>query len=290
MKKLVFSLIVAGLSAATPLIAANSVEAPSRMVSRQAGDPAAQVRELARLARINDLGGLVRASVPPGLYDQMRAAYELHRHEPVSEHDGAEFAEGLGRFSAPDAVDQLMAEIEPKLVEARPKAPAAIMMGLGALQMAVLSEDNRLTAEQRASLQQMIPGLQRWANGTDFLSSIAMRQALTLVSDAVRSTGVRSLDDLRALSFEQVLGKAEPLFAAGKQALLVYGLDVDAIVDTMQVEVVSIDGSRARVRTTITVFDAPIAAEHELVLIGDRWYGKHAVDHWSMHIDREHRG
>ena len=289
MKKLMFSLIVAGLTASAPLFAA-AVEVPSRTAGRQAADPAAQVRELARLARINDLGGLVRASVPQQLYDKMRSAYELHRHEPVSVQDGAEFAEGLGKFSAPDAVDQLMAEIEPKLVEARPKAPAAIMMGLGALQMAVLSEDNKLTAEQRASLQQMIPGLQRWANGTDFLSSLAMRQALTLVTDAVRGTGVRSLDDLRALSFEQVLGKAEPLFAAGKQALLVYGLDVDAIVDTMQVEVVSIDGSRARVRTTITVFDAPIAAEHDLVLIGDRWYGKHAVDHWSMHVDRGHQG
>jgi hypothetical protein len=39
------------------------------------------------------------------------------------------------------------------------------------------------------------------------------------------------------------------------------------------------------VRTTIEVFDAPIAAEHELVRIEGRWYGEHAKSTWQFGDD-----
>lgn len=290
MKGIALSLFVVGLmSAASPLAAQNQKEI-QRSAAISAADPAAQILDLALMLRANDLAGLVRATVPPSAYQQMRQAYELHRQQPTSASERAEFAEKLAKFSAPDAVDRLMAEIEPKLVEARPKAPAAVMMGLGALQMAVLSEDTRLTADERASIQQALPSLQRWASDTDFLSSLAMRQTLTLVADAVRSTGIHSLDDLKSMSFEQVLGKAENLLAASKQALLIYGLDLNAIVDSIQVEVIAINGTTARVRTTVTVFDAPISREHDLVLLDGRWYGKQAVEHWSAHLAEHGQG
>jgi hypothetical protein len=291
MKGIALSLLIAGLVSVTgPVFAQNpSNNQRSTVKAAAVADPAQQIREVARLLRANDLSGVVQAAVPPSTYQQMRQAYELHRMQPTTEAERAEFAEGLAKLNAPDAVDQLMAEIEPKLVEARPQAPAALMMGLGALQMAVLSKDSELTDDERASLQQALPGLQQWATTTDFLSSLSMRQALTLVSDAVRGTGIRSLDELKQMSFEQVLGKAESVLAAGKQALLIYGLDVNAITDTLQVETVSIDGATARVRTTITVFNAAVSREHELVLVDGRWYGKAAAEKWSArataHVD-----
>jgi len=290
MKSIALSLLIVGLiSTVNPLLANNRAE-NQRITVVAAPDPAEQIRDLARLLRSNDLAGLIQATVPPSHYAQIRQAYELHRMQPITEKERAEFAEGLGKLSAPDAVDRLMIEIEPKLVEARPKVPAAVMMGLGALQIAVLSDDNHLTTAQRASLQQALPGVQQWASTTDFLSSLSMRQALTLIADAVRNTGIRSVDELKLMSFEQVLAKAEYMVAASKQALLIYGLDLNAIADSIQVEVLAINGSTARVRTTVTVFDAPIAAEHDLVLLDGRWYGREAVEHWSKHTARHAQG
>ena len=43
-----------------------------------------------------------------------------------------------------------------------------------------------------------------------------------------------------------------------------------------------IDGSTARVRTTVTVFNAPIATEHDLVLLEGRWYGKEAAENFDV--------
>ena len=133
-----------------------------------------------------------------------------------------------------------MQEIEPKLVEARPQAPGAIKMGLGALQMALSSPDAELTEEQRAALRQAMPGLQRWLTSTDFLSSLSMRQALTLVTDAIRGTGLDSIDELRMLSLEEALAQAGSVLASAKQAVRIYGLDLDAIADTLAVEVLAI--------------------------------------------------
>jgi hypothetical protein len=286
LKLLSVSLLLAGAIAATqPLLAASSAAAAPQASNQSIPDPAQQVREVVRSLRANDLAALVRAMVPPSKFQEIRQAYELQRGEPISPEQRAEFEEKLARFTAPDAVDTLMAEIEPKLVEARPQVAGATMMGIGAAQMAIASPESDLTAEQRATLQAALPGIQRWVTTTDFLSSTSMRQALTLVTDAARATGIGNLDQLKMLSFEEVLAKAGNMLAASKQALRIYGLDLDAIAASAQFETVAIEGNTARVRTTVTVFDAPVSGEFELELVEGRWYGKHALEEIDVEID-----
>jgi len=280
-KRLFVSLLFAGLIAALPPV--TQAAAPSQQgLSQTIADPAQQLRAMANMLRANDLPGLLSALLPPTQLQQLRLAYDLHRTEPSSDADRVKFAEALAKLNAVDSVDQLMAEIEPKLQEARPQAVGAVMMGLGALQVAVASPQAELTELQRAALQSMLPGLQRWATNTDFLSSASMRQALTLLSNAARSSGVNNLDQLKMLSLDEVLAHAGSLLAAGKQAVRIYGLDLDAITDSLQVQVLSVDGHNARVRATWMVFDAPVSSEHDLVWVAGRWYGKDVAAHWSV--------
>lgn len=242
-------------------------------------DPAAQLEATARLFAQDDLSGLAQSLVPPEQWEQAKLAYELHKIAPIEEHDREEFDEAIARFTGPTAVDDLMAEIEPKLDEARPQAPGALMMAFGAANVAVNSPDSDLTDDQRAALISALPGVQRWATGTDFLDPVALRQALTLVVDAARGTGIDDIDDFKTLTLEQVLDRAEPVFAAAKDAVRGYGLDLDAIAQSMRVEVLSNDGRDAKVRMTVMVFDAPVWAEQELELVDGRWYNKEALRH-----------
>jgi hypothetical protein len=288
LKLLSMSLLLAGaFAAAQPVLAASTAAAAPQATSQSIPDPALQVREVVRSLRANDLAGLVRTMVPPSKFQEMRQAYEIKRGEPISAEERAEFEEKLARFTAPDAVNTLMAEIEPKLVEARPQVAGATMMGIGAAQMAIASPESDLTPEQRATLQAALPGIQRWVTTTDFLSSESMRQALTLVTDAARATGIGNLDQLKMLSFEEVLAKAGNMLAASKQALRIYGLDLDAIAASAQFETLAIEGDTARVRTTVTVFDAPVSGVFELVLIEGRWYGKHALEEIRIDSDEQ---
>lgn len=285
-KLLTMSMLVAGLTLAMPALwAANAlVERPSAAVV-SAPDPAQQVRALVSSLRGNDLAAALRASVPPAQLQKLQQAFDVARARPLTDADRAEFEQAISQLTAPDAVDQLMAKIEPKLVEARPQAPGAIMMGIGGLQMALASPEAELTDEQRNSLRAMLPGLQQWLTSRDFLSSDTVRQALTLVTQAARDASVSNLDQLQMLTFDEVLARAGRVFAASKQAVKLYGLDLDAIAGTLDVQVLAIEGDTARVRSTVTVFDAPIALEHELVLVDGRWYGKHALEHIQIDAD-----
>lgn len=286
MKRIMLSLCIASL-----LVAASPTWSKEANHSAQAStvsvpNPAASLESMAQSFRANDLLGLTQSAIPPASYNLLRQGYELARLQPVSEEDRVEFDRALGKFIAADAVDQWMIEIEPKLEQARPQVPAAMLMGMGALQMAVLSEDSKLSVEEREMLKNALPGLQQWASSRDFLDSAILRQALTLVADAIRGSGVRNLDDAKQLSFEQALGQAEQVLASTKQALRLYGLDLDAIVDTLKVDVVSVEGNQAIVRATITAFNAPISREHQLVLLNGRWYPKDAAKHFSVDIEQ----
>lgn len=274
--------VLAGTS--SPLLAKERAPAPQQRATHVvAPDPARQIQDLARLFRAGDVAAIAQAVVPPSKWEEVRLVYELKRLEPVTDADRAEFAEKLARVTAPHAVDELMAEIEPKLEKARPQAAGALLMGFGAMQMAVASPDSELTDEQRAALQSALPGIQQWASTTDFLSSSVMRDALTLLTDAARRIGVTDIDQLKAMPLDDVLDRAGTLLAAAKDAVRLYGIDLDAVADSLRVEVLTNDGQTARVRTTITLFDAPVWAEHDLVLVEGRWYGKHTMDHWSAH-------
>lgn len=243
-------------------------------------DPAAQIEDMARLFQAGDLVGLAQAAIPPAHYEELKVAWELQRLAPAPEREREEFNEQIARIVAPDAVEQLMAEIEPKLAQHRPQAPGAVLMGLGALQLASTSPESDLTPEQRAALTQALPKIQAWASSTDFLSAETMRDALTLVTAAARRTGINDLDQLRALPLEALIERAGGVFVAAKDAVSLYGIDLDQVAQTLQVDVLQLEGSDARVRATVKLFDAPLSAEFDLVLVDGRWYGKQTLQHW----------
>lgn len=255
-----------------------------------AADPSVQLQDLVRQFRSNDLAAIVRGSLPPAHYQTLLDKYEEARSKPISDKDRADFAEGLQKLIAPDAVDQLMAEIEPKMRERAVQSEGMILMGLGAMNMAVTSPDSDLTEEQRAMLKRALPGIEAWVIETDFFSVDTLRQALTLMADAARRTGISDLDQIRMLSFEQLLAHGGRMLGAGKQAVKLYGIDLDAIVSTARMEVLEVEGDEARVRTTVTVFDAPLHFEQSLVLVEGRWYTKEAARDWNRHVHIEFDG
>jgi hypothetical protein len=271
------ALLAAGLAVAPASLPAREAPPIASAARISTPDPAVQIRHLGRLFRAGDLAGLAQGLVPPATWEEIRLAYELKQLDGVDDHERAAFAEQLDRIAGMDAVDRLMAEIEPQLEKARPQAAGALLLGMGAMQVALASPDSDFTESQRAALQSALPGIQRWAGSTDFLSSHTLRQALTLLTDAVRRTGVTDLDQLKQLPLESALDRAGMVFAAAKDAVRLYGVDLDAIADSLQVEVLEVDGDSARVRATVMLFGAPVWSEHDLVLVEGRWYGKDAV-------------
>lgn len=267
--------LAAGSASAVP--AQGIVQNPNAASAVGAPDPAAEIGQLARLFRAGDLAGLAQALTPRSKWETARAAFEVKRRKPTTESARARFAEKINELTAPDAVDRMMAKIEPELAKARPQLPGMLLMAFGGIQVALKSPDSKLTDAQRKAIESALPGFQRWATSTDFLSSESMRSALTRLTEAARGTGITDIDQLKALPLEGVLERASPMLAAAKDAARTYGIDLDAIADSLKVDVLDRNGDKARVRTTVTVFGAPVWAEYDLVLVEGHWYGEHVV-------------
>lgn len=280
-KILSLALLAAGLAGAAPdLLAASATPAAAIAVP----DPAQQMQEWARLFRQGDLRALAQAMTPAGKWEEARLMYELKRLDEVSDQDRAEFAEQIEKITAPDAVERIMAELEPQLVEARAQWPNAMMMGIGAANFALASPETKISDEQRLMLQTALPGVQQWVSSTDFLSADRLREALELLTDAARATGIDELDDLNSLSLEEALDRASPVLTAAKKAARLYGVDLDAMADSLQVEVIAMEGDTAQLRSTVQVFGAPLWHEYEVRLVEGRWYPKGSIHH----VHRDH--
>ena len=92
-----------------------------------------------------------------------------------------------------------------------------------------------------------------------------------IVCGTARKLGVSSLTEVQALGFEQMLGKAGIALGGLKQVLAVYGVSVDGMLDSFRAETKSRSGDRAVVHYEFQSFGVKVAADTELVLVGDRW-------------------
>jgi len=294
MKAKILSLALAAAGLTTGAFALSSLgsgdavaaTAPARVYtveSSQAPDPARHVLDLVRHFRNDDVRSLIQATMPPEAWEEARLKYEVERQQPTSESDRARFAADWERATSPDAVDRIMAEVEPKLAEARAQLPGALLMGFAALQMAVESPDSGLTELQRRNLKALAPGVQQWATSVDFLSADRLRHAVTLVTDSLRDTGLDDLEAIKALPMEVLVDRFAPVLGAAKAAVREYGVDLDGVADSLQVEVLEMEDDVARIRTTITLLGGQVSGDHSLILVDGRWYPGELGTHFRSH-------
>ena len=111
-----------------------------------------------------------------------------------------------------------------------------------------------------------------------FTEPESVKKVLAIASRAAREMNLKTLDEARALSFEQSMDKGRIAFLALKEALAVYGFSIDQTLDSVKPEVLSNDGTTAKVKVGYTLLGTPLAMETELVNREGRWYGKEALD------------
>jgi hypothetical protein len=101
---------------------------------------------------------------------------------------------------------------------------------------------------------------------------------LAIATKTARDLDLKTLDQARALSFEQSMQKARIALGGFKAALGVYGFSVDQTLDSVKPEVVANDGKTASVKVSYTLLGAPLTATTEMVNVDGRWYGKDTIE------------
>ena len=106
-------------------------------------------------------------------------------------------------------------------------------------------------------------------------------------SQVQRYLTAKSIDEARALSYDQAMQKAGIVLAGVKQVFAVYGLNMDKALDSVKVETAATTGDAAKVKISYTAFDQPFSTESDLVRVDGKWYGKQAIEQWNKHQQEE---
>ena len=291
MQKLTRIALLAALAAAgfgcnqQPAATAPTASAPAA-VAAPAATPDVAVAMAVKALRDNNLAGLFAASLPPGEYAKLKADWNKDiNSEPVSEEDRKQFTETMTKLTAPGAEDKMFAEIKPQLDEMDKQAaqiPMMVAMGQGFAQSAI-QQNKDLTDAQKTQVSQLLDATAKWAQTTKFTDPTLVKSAIAVVCKTARDLNLKSVDEARALSYEQGMQKAGIVLGGVKQVLAVYGLNMDKALDSVKVQTVTATGDTAKVKISYTAFDTPFSTESDLVRVDGKWYGRDAIDKWKKH-------
>ncbi len=250
-----------------------------------ASTPEAAVLNSVRLLRNNDFNSLVAASVPPAQLEAAKAKWtDEIRKEQITDEDRAEFAQTMNRLTAPDAEQQMLAELRPQLEqfqgEMKAQLPAMVAMGKG-FAISAINENQDIPADQKPQVINLVNALGSWVETGAFADIGRAERAIGEITKTARSLPIKTLDDLHAQDFNGLMGLAGTVAAGAKRTLAHYDINIDSALDSVRAETLSQDGDNAKVRIHATLFNTPLTFDTDLVRVDGNWYGKKTVEELS---------
>ncbi len=176
-----------------------------------------------------------------------------------------EMNEMLAKFLAPDAVDKIVKENEPKLAEMNPQEWSQnLQMAAGFLPMLLGQPQPGQTPEQaktKQALAGMLQGILTDASSWLLTAGIndpkKLRSAVEHLVTGAKALGVKDVTELQKLGFEDFLGRLGPIVKEAKGAAGVYDIQIDGFLDSIKaVATAPVPGASPDERTLDVSFSA----------------------------------
>lgn len=244
--------------------------------------PQQTVQRSIELTRSGDIAGLIEHMLPPAEFARVKAEWNDRKNdEEPNEEQRQKFAEMMAKLTAPDAVDTIYAEIEPDIrqfdAQYQKQMPTIVSMGRGYLR-GLVQQSQELTASEKEQANSVIEALAQWVEKTRFTDPERVRKALAIISETARQLDLKTLDQARALDFDQSAPKMQIAFDGLKKVLEVYDFSIDQTLDSVNTELVSNEGDKASVKISYTLLGTPLETRSEMVRIDDRWFAQDTID------------
>lgn len=254
-------------------------------VAAATSSPDGTITAAVKAVRENNIGALFEITLPAPELAKMKADWSKEMNkDPVTDEDRKQFADTMTKLTAPDAEAKLYTQIEPQLKEFDAKSaqqmPMMIAMGRGFAQSAI-AQSKDLTDPQKQQAQQLLDAVGNWAQTTKFTDPTLVKGAIAAICKTARDLNLKTIDEARALTYDQGMQKAGIIVGGVKQVLLAYGLNVDKALDSVKVGTPVVTGDTATVKVSYVAFDQPFATDSDLVKMDGKWYSKQAIDQYN---------
>lgn len=249
---------------------------------KTAESPLAAVNANIEAFKNNDMKTVILSSVPPSMLDHMRTKWtEEMNKEPVTDEDRAKFNEAMTMLTAPDAEQKIWSDVEPKFVELQKEAQYQMPMwiGIGQGMLGSMVDGNAdLTEAQKTQAKAGIGAFGTWASSAKFLDAALAQKSIGIVCQAARDMELESIDQARAMKFDEALEKGNIALKATRALLDNYGFPTNDVMNSLKSEVIAQTGDTAKVKVSYQMFGTPLEFESELVKLEGGWYSKESVE------------
>jgi len=223
----------------------------------------------------NDLAAFARAALPPDLHARLGEAWQAGRTRwPLDELPLAtQYPQVLAALSADNARTELMDTFDRELAGAGADLHQAVrLMSVFMVQFLQHQDNNGYSENERAHYSQLVLAAGNWASTAPLSDRERAAQVLELLIPAARKAGLGSDTAFAEAGMDDALHRITPVMAAFKQALALYGLDLNDMLAQMQFQVINQSGDEAQVQMNYRLGEQGISAVIQVEQIEGRWY------------------
>lgn len=245
-----------------------------------ASAPEQSVLVLAGRLRDNDLVGFAHDAIPPGLHPAMAEAWRAGRTRwPLEELPFDHRIPGmLATLSEPGSEKTLQRDFDRQFGNAHAEIRSAAR-SLGLFGVKYLENDRSLSPDERHHAVQLVAAFSAWGEQARLGDPKRARAAIARLGLAARRTHLTSEAAFREAGMDESLRRMGPMWAALKDTLRGYDLDLDDSLGNLQATLVERDGDRARVRMRYPLAGSTIDTVVAVERIDDHWYLSDFVRH-----------
>lgn len=247
-------------------------------------DPTSAIMTPVALLRSNDFKGFYEL-MPAEDQAKAQAEWDKARTETAagkasegkdSEGKMAEFNAFMAKCLAPDAVDQLMLEAEPKLVDMKPDEVSQGLQMMGAMlpMMAMQGQGGKKADPEQQQLMGAVGGMMmdasQWVLTAGIDDPKKLRSAIEKLVAGAKALGVKDSKDLQALPLDEFLGRLGPVVKEMKAALAIYDLQLDPLLDSVKATAKG-EGNERSLAVSFKAFGKPYALPVKVELKDGHW-------------------
>lgn len=239
--------------------------------------PEASVQQSVALLKAGDFAGFWKHGLPPADYETLRKDWTHPRPDahPVTPEERADFIKNMQQLTEPDAETKLYALARPKLALLQQQYSDQLPVMIGIMQAIAatgVAQSKELTNAQKQQATEVINVLAPWAQQAPWFDQARAKQAIVIAVATARQLDIKTPEQLREMDFDTAMQKYSAGFLGIKQALAVYGLSVDDVLDSVKVTTLEDRNGHARVRVDYQLLGKPLSTESELIQQDGRWY------------------
>ncbi|MGB8636308.1 MAG: hypothetical protein WCD66_09645 [Rhodanobacteraceae bacterium] len=245
-------------------------------------EPASAVMNQVKLLDQGKIDALVKASLPPADYQAVRQKFVEQQQDqgPITEKQRKDFAEKMKELSAPDAEQSLFKQLSPvlKQYDSKYKAQLPMYIGMGQTMMTTaINQSKDMTPEQKKQAGEMLSAAAQWAQSTDWGNEDKAKQAIAVVTSTVRKLDVKTLEQARAMSYDEAMAKYGQVWMGVRKIFKVYGADIDKALASVKAKTLSQADHKATVEISYSLFDKPMKSQIHMMERDGHWYNANLV-------------